>query len=81
MTLDEEYYIPHKVKGIFKRSPHEMLYYFKESTSNKWTSGDEDNIHKLVEQIEFLSYNLQHYDDIIINWKNYYLLESFALLY
>ena len=80
MTLDEEYYIPHKVKDIFKRSPHEMLYYFKQSTSNKWTSGDEDNIHKLVEQIEFLSYNLQHYDDIIINWKNYYLLESFYSL-
>ena len=61
MTLDEEYYIPHKVKGIFKRSPHEMLYYFKQSTSNKWTSGDEDNIHKLQRQIQQLHHSVKHH--------------------
>ena len=80
MSSDNEFYTPHRVKDRFKRSPQQMLHYFKEANGNEWSAGAGDNIHKLVEQIEFLSDNLQYYDDIIINWKNYYLLDSFHSL-
>ena len=74
MYLDKKcrlvHYIPHKVKDNFRRNPTQMLNYFKQIGGNEgklggFSGGFSDNIHKLVEQIEFLSCNLQHYDYII----------------
>ena len=85
MYLDKKcrlvHYIPHKVKDNFRRNPTQMLNYFKQIGGNEgklggFSGGFSDNIHKLVEQIEFLSCNLQHYDYIINKCENYYLLES-----
>ena len=75
-------YIPKKVKNKFKRNSDQMLNYFKKEKGSKDSQAFRicEDINILIEQIKFLSCNLQHYDCIINKWKNYYLSSNLYIL-